>query len=193
MLLASLSGHPGALVILALYVGLNVAYSLGAKHVPLLDVCLISSGFVLRVVLGCVLVDVAPSSWLLLCSSALALLLALGKRRGELVKGSSASQRPALEGYSRGYLDQAMGIVAGITIFGYALYCIETQLLIHGREFAALPFAVFGVLEYLRLVQVRGEGEYPFELLLRSPGLLVAGAGWALATLWSVGLSRLIG
>lgn len=188
-----LSGQPGAPVILALYVAQNLAYSFGAKHVPLVDVFLLACGFVLRVVLGCVLVGVSPSNWLLLCSSALALFMALGKRRDELIKAPSESHRPALAGYNRVYLDQAMAIVAGVTLFSYALYSIETPLLVKGREFASLPFVVFGVLEYLRLAQVRGEGESPVDLLLHSPRLIAAGAGWMLASLWSVGLSRLIG
>jgi 4-hydroxybenzoate polyprenyltransferase len=190
--LAGLSGHPAAALVIAGYALLNVAYSLGAKHVPLIDVCAISAGFVLRVVLGCVLVGVAPSNWLLLCSSALALFLALGKRRGELAQGLTVGQRPSLAGYSGAYLDQAMGILAAVTIVAYALYSIEAPLLVPGREFASLPFAVFGVLEYLRLVQVRGEGSSTVELLLRSPGMLFAGVGWTLASLWSVGSSRLL-
>lgn len=190
--LAFLSGHSAAMLVVAAYAALNLAYSLGAKHVPLIDVCAISAGFVLRVALGCVLVGVAPSNWLLLCSSALALFLALGKRRGELEKGLAVEQRPSLAGYSATYLDQAMGILAAVTVVGYALYCIDTPLLIKGREFASLPFAVFGVLEYLRLVQVRGEGASPVELLLRSPSMLLAGFGWALASLWSVGFAQLL-
>ncbi|MEX2209251.1 MAG: UbiA prenyltransferase family protein [Myxococcota bacterium] len=190
--LGQLSGHPGALVTLAAYAGLNLVYSLGLKHVPLLDAFILSAFYILRVVLGCVLVDVAPSNWLLLCSSALALLIALGKRRGELVRESGTAQRPALVGYNRVYLDQAMGIIAGVTVVSYALYSLETPLLVEGREFASLPFVVFGVLEYLRLAQVRDEGESPVDLLLRSPGLFAAGTGWVIASLWSVGLSNLL-
>ncbi len=187
-----LSGQPGAPVVLAAYAAMNLVYSFGLKHVPLVDAFVLSTFYVLRVVLGCVLVGVAPSNWLLLCSSALALLIALGKRRGELVRAPAAEQRPALAGYDRVFLDQAMAIIAGVTLFSYALYSIETPLLVEGREFASLPFVVFGVLEYLRLAQVRGEGESPVDLLLRSPGLIVAGAGWVIASLWSVGLSRLL-
>ena len=191
VLLALASGQPRAVVILALYVGQNLVYSLGAKHVPLLDAFLLSTGFVLRIVLGCFLLGVAPSNWLLLCSSTLALLLALGKRRGELGDDLGAEQRPALAGYNLAFLDQAMGIVGGMAVFGYALYCMEAPLLVKGREFASLPFVVFGVLEYLRLAQVLGEDESPVDLMLRSPTLIITGIGWVLASLWSVGLSRL--
>ncbi len=190
--LGQLSGHAGALAVLAGYAALNLVYSFGLKHVPLLDAFVLSTFYILRVVLGCVLVDVAPSNWLLLCSSALALLIALGKRRGELVRESAALQRPALAGYDRVYLDQAMGIIAGVTLFSYALYTLETPLLVPGREFASLPFVAFGILEYLRLAQMRGEGESPVDLLLRSPGLIAAGAGWVVASLWSVGLPTLL-
>jgi 4-hydroxybenzoate polyprenyltransferase len=184
--LVAFSGHAGALTVLAIYAGLNVFYSLGGKNVALLDVFLLSSGFVLRVVLGCVLVDVEPSSWLLLCSSTLALFLALAKRRGDLVRGMDESHRPSLGGYNLPFLDHAMAITAAMTLIAYALYTIEGHVLREGREFATLPFVVFGVLEYLRLAQVRGEGDSPVDLLLSSPVILICGLGWAAAALWSV-------
>ena len=79
-----------AWVLLLVYATLNLFYCLRGKHVPLLDVFLLSSGFVIRVLLGCALVHVEPSNWLLLCSSTLALFLALAKRWGDLAKGMDA-------------------------------------------------------------------------------------------------------
>lgn len=186
--LAYLSGSRLALVILLVYAGLNVYYCLHGKNVPLLDVCLLSSGFVLRVLLGCALVDVQPSNWLLLCSSALALFLALAKRWGDLVKGVAAEHRPSLAGYNREFLHQAMGIMTAMTLISYALYCMEATVLVPGREFASLPFVVFGVLEYLRVVHVREEGASPVDSLLSSPALILCGLGWMAATVWSVRL-----
>ncbi len=186
--LTYLSGSPTALAILAVYVVLNVFYCLRGKHVPLLDVFLLSSGFVLRVLLGCALVEVAPSNWLLLCSSALALFLALAKRWGDLAKGLDADHRPSLAGYNREFLHQAMGIMTATTLISYALYCMEGEVLLSGREFASLPFVVFGVLEYLRLVHVREYGGSPVETLLSSPALILCGVGWTVATIWAVSL-----
>jgi decaprenyl-phosphate phosphoribosyltransferase len=188
VLLAALSGVGATLVVIAAYVAKELGYQLGLKHVPLVDVFLLSSGFVLRVVLGALLVGAEPSSWLLLCSSTLALFISLAKRRGELARGMDAAHRPALAGYSLPYLDLAMAVSAGMTLMGYALYCMDAQVLLPGREFASLPFVVFGVLEYLRLAQVHGEGGSPVDLLLRSPALVLCGVGWTLASLWSVGL-----
>ena len=173
---------PAGFVILA-YLGLQLVYTLHGKHVPLVDVFLLSSGFVLRVLLGCALTGVSPSSWLLLCSSSLALFLALAKRRADLRQGLDEQHRPSLRGYSQAFLDQGLTVSAGLTITAYALYCIDAAILAPGFEFASLPFVVFGVLEYLRIVQTRDAGGSPVDLLVSSPALLGCGAGWLAAIL----------
>ena len=173
---------PAGVVILG-YLGLQLVYTVYGKHVPLVDVFLLSSGFVLRVVLGCALAGVSPSSWLLLCSSSLALFLALAKRRADLRQGLDERHRPSLQGYSHAFLDQGLTVSAGLTITAYALYCIDAAILAPGLEFASLPFVVFGVLEYLRIVQTRDAGGSPVDLLVSSPALLGCGAGWLLAIL----------
>jgi 4-hydroxybenzoate polyprenyltransferase len=186
--LLALTGSPGAVGVAVAYLVLNAGYTLGLKHVPLLDVFVLSSGFVLRVLLGCALADVVPSSWLLLCSSGLALFLSLAKRRADLARGVGAEHRPSLAGYNLGFLDQAIAISAGMTVLAYALYCKEAQVFLHGREFATLPFVLFGVFDYLRVVHVHNGGGSPVDTILSSPSLLVAGLGWVGATLWSLGL-----
>ena len=184
--LAVLSGTLTALSVVAIYLMINLVYSLGAKHVALLDVFLLSSGFMLRVLLGCALLDVPPSNPLLLCSYALALFIALAKRRSDLVKGLDESHRPSLLGYNQTYLDQAMTITASMCVVGYALYSMESVVLLPQRKFASLPFVLFGVLDYLRLVHVRKGGGSPVDLLLGSPGMIATGIGWLLAVAWSV-------
>lgn len=173
---------PAGWVVLA-YLGLQLVYTLYGKHVPLVDVFLLSSGFVLRVLLGCALAAVSPSSWLLLCSSSLALFLALAKRRADLRQGLGEQHRPSLRGYSQAFLDQGLTMSAGLTMTAYALYCLDGAILAPGFEFASLPFVVFGVLEYLRMVQTRDAGGSPVDLLASSPALLVCGAGWVVAVL----------
>lgn len=184
--LSFLSGHPAAAGVIAGYVLLNLVYSLGGKHVPLLDVFLLASYYVLRVTLGCVLVGVPPSNWLLLCTTTLALFISLAKRRADIVQGLDSGHRPVLDGYNQAFLDQAMGITAGTTLIAYALYCLDAEVLVHGREFVSLPLVVFVVLEYLRLAHVRDEGGSPVDLVLRSPVLLGCGVAWLAAIAWSV-------
>jgi decaprenyl-phosphate phosphoribosyltransferase len=182
------TGSRMAVVLQLTYVVFNGVYSLGGKNVPLLDVFILSTGFVLRVMLGCALIDVTPSSWLLMCSSALALFLSLAKRRGDLARGLGSEQRPVLRGYNVEFLNQAIAISAAMTLVAYALYCMEAEVLVPGREFAALPFVLFGVLDYLRVAYLRNSGGSPVDVILSSPALLISGIGWAVATLWSVGI-----
>ncbi len=185
--LLALTGIAAAAWIAGVYVGLNLFYSVSGKRIPLVDVFLLASGFVLRVLLGCALVAVQASNWLLLCSSTLALSLALGKRRADLVAGLDDQHRPSLSGYNRAFVEQAIGITAGVALVSYALYCIEAEVLVPGREFASLPFVAFGILEYVRLVHTREAGGSPVDLVLSSRSMLVVGIGWLAAVLWSTG------
>lgn len=186
--LAVTSGSTSAPIIVATYLGINLAYCLGAKHVPLLDVFLLSSGFMLRVLLGCGLLDVPPSNPMLLCSWALALFIALAKRRSDVLKGLDESHRPSLLGYNQAFLDHAMAITASMAVMGYALYSMESSVLLPSRKFASLPFVMFGVLDYLRLAHVNQRGGSPQDVLLGSPALILTGIGWLLAVIWSVHL-----
>lgn len=182
------SGSTMALSIFVVYLASNLFYSLRAKDIPLLDVFLLSFFFLLRFLLGCALLNVDPSNWLLLCSYCLALFLALAKRRADILKGLDENHRPSLTGYSQSFLDQAMGITASMTIMSYAIYCIDSDLLVASREFISLPFVVFGVLEYLRKAHVEGAGGNTVDLLLNSPALLLVGVGWLGAVLLSVSI-----
>ncbi|NRA10082.1 MAG: UbiA family prenyltransferase [Myxococcales bacterium] len=185
--LVTASARLAALEIALVYLSLNALYSMGGKHVPMLDVFLLAAGFVLRVLLGCALIGASPSNWLLLCSSALALLLALAKRRADLVQGLGPGHRPSLEGYSQEFLDQAMAVMAAMAILAYALYAMDSQVLRPGREFAGVPLVTFGVLEVLRVARVEAPRGFQMSRFLRSPALGLCVVGWLLATLWSLG------
>src|ERR1700755_935179 len=104
-LLALTTGRGGALSVVGIYLLSNLIYRPGAKHVALLDVFLLSSGFVLRVLLGCALLEVPPSNPILLCTYALALFVSLAKRRSDVIKGLDETHRPSLLGYNEAFLD----------------------------------------------------------------------------------------
>jgi 4-hydroxybenzoate polyprenyltransferase len=183
-----------ALLIAAAYVGLNFAYSAGLKHVAILDVFLISGGFMLRILAGTLGVGIVPSKWLLLCGLMLTLFLGFSKRRAELLaladdgnSSGAAGQRAALEGYSRVLLDRLIMVsVAGAAI-GYALYTVDAQTIaLHGtdRLIFTLPFVLYGLFRYLQVVYSRGGGGDPAWELLHDPHLIAATAGWLGATGW---------
>jgi 4-hydroxybenzoate polyprenyltransferase len=189
--LAWATGREHVPALFLVYLAANLLYSLAGRRIALVDVFLLSSGYVIRVLLGCALVQAHASNWLLLCTSTLALFLALAKRRADLALGLDPRHRPSLSGYSAGFLDQAMVVVLAASLIAYSLYCIEGGVLTRlapGREFATLPFVVYGGLEYLRLVHATGAGGSPVDVLLASPRLLLCGAGWVAAALWSVGV-----
>jgi len=168
------------------YLAAATLYSAGAKHVALLDVFLIATGFVFRVLWGCRLVAAPPSDWLLVCTSALALLLALAKRNADLAAGLDEAHRPSLAGYDPAFLRQAMGVAAGVVLLGYSLYAMNSGAFRRGRELASVPFVVFAVLDYLRLAQVHGAGASPFDAVRRAPRLAFVFLGWLAAVAWSL-------
>ena len=189
LVLCQLSGRGYATVIAGLYLVINIAYSVKLKHVPIVDVFTVSSGFVLRVLLGCVLIAAAPSNWVLLCSSSLALLLSFCKRRADLATEYEGEYRPALEGYSLGFLDQAITVTAGMALLSYTFYCIDAgSPFVQGRELASLPLVAMGILYYLRLVRDEGGGGSPVADAYGSLPLQLCAGGWVAAVAWSLGL-----
>ena len=188
--LCVLAQRPLCVWIAAAYVVINIIYNLGAKHVTLLDVFLLSSGFVIRVLFGCALVLAVPSPWLLLCTSTLALFLGFAKRRADLLEDElDLDHRPSLRGYNHAFLDQAVGICAGVAILSYALYCIEVKNIFQaGREMASMPFVAYGILDYLRMVYVEAAGGSPVEIAYHSRSTQICALGWVVAVVWSLGL-----
>jgi 4-hydroxybenzoate polyprenyltransferase len=165
--------------ILAAFVGINFLYDLGLRAVPIADVIVVALGFVLRVQAGIEAITAPASSWILLCMFFLALLLALGKRRGELLLASRADGAPTrkvLAAYSVPFLDSLLAITAATALVCYSLYAVTVQP--SATFLVTIIPVVFGLARYLLLVQTRGEGEDPTELLTRDPALIVTGAVW---------------
>ena len=173
-------------VVLLLYGGMSALYSLYLKHVVLLDVFIIAAGFVCRVVGGGLVIHVEISSWLIVCTTLLALFLALTKRRHELVLlGDNASNhRSSLAHYSPYFLDQLIGIVTASTLMSYALYTLSEDAVTKfpGKRLElTIPFVLFGIFRYLYLVHQGSEGGNPTRLLLTDRVLLAVVLLWAAA------------
>ncbi len=156
----------------------NVAYSFYLKNVVLIDVMVLSLGFLLRVVAGVVVVHVANfSPWLYVCVTLLALFLGFGKRRHEisLLEEGAARHRSSLEHYNLALLDQIIGIVTTSTFLAYTFYCFEsnTSLVPDGRMLLTAPFVFYFIVRYLYLIHVKKLGGAPDELLLQDRPLLV--------------------
>ena len=180
------------LVIVLAYAVLNVAYSLGLKHVVLLDVFIISAGFMLRILAGTLGVGIAPSHWLLLCGLMLTLFLGFAKRRAELnvMAGRGGTHRKVLDEYDPILLDKLIGICAAGSIVSYSLYTVSAETLaMHGTDslIYTVPFVVYGVFRYLYLLHRRGGGGDPAAALLQDYHLLGAFFGWIVAVVLLLG------
>ena len=178
---------PFALAGLA-YVTLLGAYSVWLKHVVIVDVLVVAIGFVLRAVAGALAIGVAISGWLLICTILLALFLALGKRRHEVLtlEAAAARHRPILAEYSAGLLDQMIAVVTASTVTAYALYTMspETVAKFHTQLLpATLPFVLYGIFRYLYLLYHRRIGGNPSEVVVRDRALLINTCLWLLTVL----------
>src|SRR6266850_1993167 len=176
------------LLVAVAYVVLLTAYSLWLKHVVIVDVLTVAVGFVLRALAGTLAIDVDVSGWLLICTSLIALFLALGKRRHEyLALGAEAARhRPILAEYTAGLLDQMIAVVTASTVTAYALYTMspETVAKFHTQLLpVTLPFVLYGIFRYLYLLYRRQLGGNPSELFLNDRALLINTACWIAAVL----------
>jgi 4-hydroxybenzoate polyprenyltransferase len=174
------------------YLALNAAYSLGLKHVPVVDVFLIAAGFMLRLLAGTWGIGIQPSRWLLACGFLLTLFLGFAKRRAELERlaGDAAQHRAVLESYTPAFLDRAIFLCVIGMVVSYALYTVaETTVALHGTEHLiwTLPWVLLGSLRYLFRLHYRGGGGDPTLELLRDPLLGLAALGWVTTVLWIIG------
>lgn len=175
---------PGFGMAVLSYVVLNLAYTLGLKRLVILDVFIISAGFVLRAVAGAVVIRVDISPWLLVVATLLALFLGFAKRRHELVTmgDKAVRHRASLEEYSPQLLDQFMAVVASSTIIVYALYAFTSDTAQqHHALMLTVPFVIYGILRYLYLVYQRNLGGSPELVLLKDKPLMATILLWILA------------
>lgn len=183
---AAILVRPALGVIAATYLVALGLYSTFLKHVVIVDVLMIAAGFVLRAVAGAVAVSVPISHWLLVCSTLLALFLALSKRRHELtlLADGATEHRRILQEYSPYLLDQMIGVVTASTLVAYAIYATSTETaerLGTDRLGLTIPFVLYGIFRYLYLVHQRRGGGSPAAMLLADRPLLLCVALWGVS------------
>jgi 4-hydroxybenzoate polyprenyltransferase len=174
-------------LILSLYLAINLLYSRWLKHIAILDVLIISSGFVLRVAAGVALITVERfSPWLYMLTILFSLYIGFGKRRAEmtLLAQEANSHRRVFEGYTVPLLDQYITIVSGMTIVAYSLYTFSAPNLPDNHSMMlTIPFVVYGIFRYLQLIQTGHAAGAPDEVALKDRGLQVTVLLWGLAVI----------
>jgi decaprenyl-phosphate phosphoribosyltransferase len=162
------------------YLALNVAYTRFLKRIPLIDVCAVAFGFVLRIVQGYVSLDTRASEWLLVAVFSVSLLMLIGKRRAELLE-AGADHRPALRGYSIELTNQllpltgVLAVTAGLIYLGTEARFGQYQ---HIAVLVSAPFGLFALFRYLQVLLVNGGGADPVRALLRDPVMVATVGLW---------------
>jgi UbiA prenyltransferase family len=177
---------PAFLGVAALYIAMQFLYSRFAKQVVIVDVIVVAIGFVLRAYAGGVAIDVAVSPWLIFITFVLALFIALGRRRHELVSlGVDAMEhRGPLGDYSVRSIDQMISMVGGATLVAYMIYTASPEV---ARKlgtpylFFTVPFVAFGILRYLYLINECDKGGDPARLVLSDRPLMLSIVLWMIA------------
>ena len=159
------------LPILGGYLLLNFFYSLGLRHISILDIAVIAFGFVLRVLAGSVVVDVRPSHWIILMTFLLALFLSLSKRREDLLLANGGNDtRKSLDGYNIEFVTTSMVIMASVIFVTYILYTVSPEVVSkHNSKYLFLTsfWVITGILRFMQLTFVHKKGGSPTEILLQ--------------------------
>jgi len=177
---------PTFALIALIYILLNLAYSKWFKHIAVIDVMVLASFYVLRVVAGVALIEVERfSPWLYIVTTLLALYIGFGKRRAELtlLAEKANSHRRVLDGYTIPLLDQFITIVSGTTIVAYSLYTFSASNLPENHSMMlTIPFVLYGIFRYLYLIQIK-QGGSPEDVIFSDRPLQIVIFLYALAVL----------
>jgi 4-hydroxybenzoate polyprenyltransferase len=168
--------------LLGLYLAMNLAYSFGLKHVPIVDIVCIALGFVIRISVGGTAAQVDISPWIVILTFLMALFLALAKRKDDLLLADQGHEvRKAIDGYNAEFISLAMGVMASVIIVSYILYTVSPEIVAkHGTRKLYLSgvWVVLGVLRYLQITFVDENSGSPTQVLIKDKVLQVIIGLW---------------
>ncbi len=161
-----------ASMLLAVYIGLNIAYSFYLKHLPIVDVVVIALGFVLRVFVGTSVTGLDTSMWIIVMTFLLALFLALAKRRDDvlLFNKTGKKMRKVIDGYNLQFVDMAMTLMAGVVIVAYLMYCVSPDVMARtgsDKLYLTLIYVIIGIMRYMQIAFVEETSGSPTKVLLK--------------------------
>ena len=173
-------------LILAVYFIMNLSYTMGLKTVPILDVIIVSIGFVLRIKCGSVLADVALSHWIIIMVFLLALFIAIAKRRDDLLikETSGIDVRAVSKIYSKEYLNNMLAMFSGIIVVSYMMYTLSPEVIERMgtyRLFYTSLFVIAGIMRYLQLALIDNNTGSPVELLMSDRFLQISILLWVVS------------
>lgn len=173
--------NPFSVIFLVTYFVINLMYSFGLKNYPIIDVAILASGFLLRLLFGASIVNIEVSSWLYLTVLSLSFYLGLGKRRNELKRQSDTS-RKVLKYYSYEFLDKMMYMFMAIALVFYSLWCADPMTVSNldpSRIVWTVPIIILILMRYSYIVEGDSDGD-PAEVVLHDISIFALCAFYAL-------------
>jgi len=180
-----------ALAILGIYIVLNVAYTYYIKHIAILDIMTISTGFVLRLFVGSAVDEIPLSKWIVVMTFLLALFLAFAKRRDDVLIFLSSGKkiRKVIDGYNLKFIDGAMLIMSSVIIVAYILYTTSTEVMqrVHSEYiYLTAVFVTMGIMRYLQITFVEENSGSPSKTLLKDRFIQITILAWILSFVWII-------
>jgi len=186
-LMISFTINSSLFVVLLIYVVLNIAYSIKLKHIVLVDIFIISTGFVLRVFAGGAVIDVTPSAWIIIMTFLLALFLAIAKRRDDILLASKGLEtRKNIDGYNLELVNASMVVMAAVIIVSYILYTVSPEVTARmhsGHLYLTAVFVILGIMRYMQLTFVEEKSGSPTRVVLTDRFIQLTLSAWLMSFL----------
>ncbi|QSZ40923.1 decaprenyl-phosphate phosphoribosyltransferase [Sulfurimonas aquatica] len=178
-----------AMAILIAYVLMNIAYSLYLKHIAILDVTIIATGFVLRLFIGSAVTGIVLSMWIVIMTFLLALFMALAKRRDDVLifLDTGKKMRKVIDGYNLQFLDTAMAIMAAVVIVAYTIYTTSAEVVekFHSQYlYLTALFVILGIMRYLQISFVYLDGGSPTKIVIKDRFMQMSILAWIVSFSW---------
>lgn len=177
---------PGVTALIAAYVVLNILYCYALKQYPIIDVFIISAGFVIRLVVGGFCTDLWLSPWIVCLTFLLALFLAFAKRRDDVIisRDSGIEVRKSSRNYNTAFLNSTLGIIASVTLVCYLLFCMSPDVINRFHtEFLYITalFVLAGLLRYLQVAIVDLKSGSPTKVLMKDRFIQICILCWIIS------------
>lgn len=171
------------LIFTGMYFAINLLYSFRLKHISILDILLISIGFILRIFAGGAVTNITPSAWLIIMTFLLAIFMALAKRRDDvlLFEKSGVKARSVIPGYNIEFLNIGMSVMASVIIVAYLMYSLSPDVIKRfgtNNLYLSVIFVVLGILRYLQLAIVKKDTASPTDILYKDHLIQFSLLGW---------------
>lgn len=181
-LITSYIFSPSLFTILLIYFILNILYSLGLKHITIVDIFIIATGFVLRLFAGSSVIDAPLSMWIIIITFLLALFLALAKRRDDVLLASKGKEiRKNIDGYNLEFVNASMVLMSGVVLVSYILYTVSESVMEKlGTQYLYLTtfFVLLGIIRYMQITFVEQNSGSPTKIVLKDRFLQLTILGW---------------